>query len=206
MMRWGSDERALGFNALAHLFGGKRGFIHAFRHSASALCGGLSEFRAVDWASVSRLVFICKGNICRSAFAEAIARSLGAHAASAGLAGDPGKPADPRAVIAALRVDVDLSRHTSNSLTSLGLRDGDLLIAFEPSHARTLRAIAINRGGVQVTLLGLWHQTGLWPYIHDPYGLSDHYFNRCFGRIQRSLPGLLACCRASGASIRDDRR
>ncbi len=177
---------------LLHRFGGKRAFLSAVWYSGIGLAGGFSQYRRLDWLRVSRLVFVCKGNICRSAFAAEKARVLGWHAVSAGLSADPGKVADNCAQRAASRRQVNLTKHRSQSIRGLGPQAGDLLIAFEPPQARALSAQTSGMRGVQVTLLGLWHEQPWWPYLHDPYGQSDAYFDRCFDRIEQSLEGLLS--------------
>jgi low molecular weight phosphotyrosine protein phosphatase len=44
--------------------------------------GGLRHFEHVEWNRVTRLVFVCRGNICRSPYAEVRARRLGLNAIS----------------------------------------------------------------------------------------------------------------------------
>lgn len=193
--------QAMAFNLMSfQRFGGKRALLATLRHAGGGLAGGFAAYRRIDWPRVSRLVFVCKGNICRSAFAAQQARLLGHHAASAGLEADPGKPADERAQAAAQRRRVDLSQHRSQTLAGLAPQAGDLLIAFEPEQARKLCAQTATLPGVQVTLLGLWHRQPWWPYLHDPYGHSEPYFDLCFERIEQSLLGLLARCPASAVT------
>lgn len=175
-----------------HRFGGKKAFLSTVWYSGIGLAGGFSQYHRLDWPGVSRLVFVCKGNICRSAFAAEKARVLGRHAVSAGLSADPGKAADNCAQRAASRRQVNLTRHRSQSIQGLGPQAGDLLITFEPAQAQALSAQTYGQRGVQVTLLGLWHEQPWWPYLHDPYGQSDDYFDQCFDRIERSLEGLLS--------------
>src|SRR5688500_3052052 len=72
------------------------------------------------------VVFVCHGNIIRSALAEALMRRHGAAAAggpfdrtvSAGLAARPGREADPRAVAAARALGVDLAAHRAQPFTA----------------------------------------------------------------------------------------
>ncbi len=62
-------------------FGTLRGLVR-LALSYPQLFLGLGAGRPVDPATVRRLVFVCQGNICRSAFAEAAARRAGLRAAS----------------------------------------------------------------------------------------------------------------------------
>jgi protein-tyrosine phosphatase len=170
-------------------FGGKRAFLRYLGFRAEAAFGGYRDLRCPDFSQVRRLVFVCKGNICRSPFAEYAARAAAIPAVSAGLAADAGKPADAAAVKAAARRGIDLQPHRSRHLESVELGAGDLVLAFEPLHAAQLRQLLPAPGPVQLALIGLFASPPC-PYLHDPYGLSDEYFERCFRRIDDALEGI----------------
>ncbi|MBS1188697.1 MAG: protein tyrosine phosphatase [Rhodocyclaceae bacterium] len=178
--------------ALAH--GGKRAFARMLWHRVRAGAGAFERYRQVDWQRVSRVVFVCKGNICRSAFAGSRFRTRGMAAASAGLDADPGKPADPRAARVARCLGTDLGNHRSTHIAALELGPGDLLVAFEPDHADRLRPLASASPGAQLTLLGLWSPAPPIVYFHDPYGCPETYFEACFRRIEGGLAGLEKRC------------
>jgi protein-tyrosine phosphatase len=171
-------------------FGGKRAFLRYVGFRAEAAFGGYRDLRRPDFSHVRRLVFVCKGNICRSPFAEYAARAAGFSAVSAGLAADVGMPADPAAVRAAARSGIDLRPHRSRPFHSVELGVGDLVLAFEPQQAVLLRQLLAGQGPAQLALIGLFGSPPC-PYLHDPHGLSDEYFERCFGRIDDALKGLI---------------
>ena len=142
--------------------------------------------KSVAWADVQRVVFVCAGNICRSAYAEARAHELDLAAVSCGIDATTGTPADPTATRIAARRGLDLSTHRSCALHDLALEPGDLLVAHEPRQARLLEQQGKKaHAKTQVTLVGLWGGTG--PYVGDPYGLSDEYFDNCFSIIDHAL-------------------
>jgi protein-tyrosine phosphatase len=116
---------------------------------------------------------------------------LGRPAVSAGLAADPGRSANSRAQKAAERRCVSLVEHRSQPISRCRLEPRDLLIAFEPDHALSLAAQVTKQPEIQVTLIGVWIDQPWWAYIHDPYGLSDQYFDRCFERIEHGLNAML---------------
>lgn len=171
-------------------YGGKKGFALAAWHTFRAGLGGLESYRQIEWARVRRIAFVCKGNICRSAFAGRRFRYPGIEVASAGLEADVHKPADPLAIAVASRLGTDLSPHRSIHFQQINLAPGDLLVAFEPEHAERLRHLARVQPGVQVTLLGLWADPPTPAYLHDPFGLPEAYMEVCFERIDRGLDGL----------------
>jgi protein-tyrosine phosphatase len=167
------------------LYGGRRGYLEHVRTRALYALGAYRSARNIDWATVTRLVFVCKGNICRSPYASARARLLGIPSASFGLDAAQGAPADTTALRTALSRAVDLSAHRSARRESCRITDDDLLVVFEPSQLAEIRRWRIDRMP-RVTLLGIWAQP-IRPHIQDPYGRSDRYFQRCFSIIDASI-------------------
>src|SRR3982074_2051535 len=123
---------------LATRYGRRAGLLrHGFARSL-ALLGVYEDARAVRWAEVRRLVFVCQGNLCRSAYAAAKAQALGLAAASCGLAARQRFCADPRAVARAAARGIDLCAHRTTSATAFVVANGDLLLAMEPRQLRSL--------------------------------------------------------------------
>ena len=183
------------FTSIGETYGGKSGLRRHLEARALALFGFYSEFENIEFTRVRRLVFVCKGNICRSAYAAFRAEALGLSAVSAGLETVDGRPADKNAEKIASERGLDLSTHRTRTIDSLRLENGDLLIAFEPWQARALRKIRPETGP-QIALLGLLLPSRM-PHIEDPYGLSLGYFRTCFARIDRALESLAKNIEAS---------
>jgi protein-tyrosine phosphatase len=166
-------------------FGGKRAFI---RHASCTIAlhlGRYKKYEAVEWNLVSRLVFVCKGNICRSAYAQAKAEQMGLRAVSAGLEARQQGAADQAAIMHALTRNVRLDGHRTTPFSMLEILPGDLVVCMEPGQARTV-ARARSDPVYQLTVLGLWSQP-LRPYLQDPYGLLDAYWNACLAHIDSAL-------------------
>ena len=156
--------------------------------------GRYNKYRHINWDKVDRLIFVCKGNICRSPFAEALARTKGLNSMSCGTDAGTALPANASAVAAACRKGVDLSGHKSRSFADLALNEGDLFVVMEPGQVDIIK----DRYGKQAecTLLGIWHEPSL-PYIHDPYMGSPCYFDRCFHLIEDSIEGMIRGIKSS---------
>jgi protein-tyrosine phosphatase len=172
-------------------YGGQRAFLRYLASRARATFVGHRDLERVDFSKVTRLVFVCKGNICRSPFAEYLARSFGISATSAGLEAQPGHPAYPRALEVASRRGVDLGQHRSRRFDEMNIRKTDLVVAFEADHEVRLRQGCGPGSEFQLTLIGLF-ASAQYGYLHDPYGLSERYFETCFSRIEDALRGLRA--------------
>lgn len=173
---------------LSDNYGSRRGFVRTFWYRLRYLLGGYRAHRKVDWDSVERLVFVCKGNICRSAFAEALANKQGVESASCGLETRIGVLADERAIQAATLRGFDLKTHRTTPIQELRLKKNDLFVAMEPWQAEQLKEMYGKEYGC--TLLGLWGRPAS-PHIQDPYGKSDIYFNHCFKYIETSVHEIL---------------
>ena len=87
---------------------------------------------------MSRLLFICYGNICRSPFAEVYARQRAKElglaeivADSAGIGATPGTPSPNNAIKAARELGVDLRTHRAKLLRDLNIESTDQVIAMD---------------------------------------------------------------------------
>jgi protein-tyrosine phosphatase len=166
-------------------YGRKQGFIRHVFHLFLGCIGCYRKFWRVDWTRVERLIFVCKGNICRSPYAEAKARATGLTAISFGLEVGNGTSADTNAIKIATQHGIDLTLHRPRSIASIAIKEYDLLLAMEPWHARKLLEL-YGETQVQVSLVGLWSHPRR-PHIEDPYGLSEQYFSECFAVIDDAI-------------------
>ena len=174
---------------LSDNYGSRRGFVRTWWHRLRYLLGGYRAYRRVDWNSIERLVFVCKGNICRSAYAGALVTSKGVDSASCGLNTRSGVPADEGATQVAMLRGINLKAHRTTPIQELNLKKNDLFIAMEPGQAEKLKEMYGEEYGC--TLLGLWGHP-LSPHIQDPYGMSAAYYDNCFNYIEISVHELLS--------------
>lgn len=166
--------------------------------------GQLQPFHLHHPQRVRRVVFVCLGNICRSAFAQQVAQRLQMETASLGLSTITGAASPESALRAAGRHGYDMSAHRATDLRDFQVRPGDLFLTMEVRQARALRRRLGARDDVEVVLLGLWCAPRQ-PHLHDPFTLSDAYFDHCFGRVheavralQRSVPQVCRSERTRG--------
>jgi len=175
-------------SALDARFGTTRGLARLLL-SHMQYAGGLAWIRAPETAAVHRLVFVCQGNICRSAFADVLTRRMGANAASFGLSTSSGGVAHPPAAAAAAKLGVDLADHRTTRAEDYIPRPGDLLLAME---VRQLARIAADPRLAHLprSLLGLWARPRR-PHLHDPYKLDDRYMLTCLRVIESAVSRLV---------------
>jgi protein-tyrosine phosphatase len=165
-------------------YGSRSGFVKSIWYQFLYYSGYYRQYKNIDWSLVNRLVFVCKGNICRSAYAEAVTHSLGLEAISFGLDTIDNVPANVNAIKTAESMGLDLMAHKTTTVKIVELEANDLLIAMEPWQCERLGELFDQQ--YQCTLLGLWLTPAL-PYIYDPYGMSQSYFDTCFKRIQQGV-------------------
>ncbi|WP_084766273.1 arsenate reductase/protein-tyrosine-phosphatase family protein [Nitrococcus mobilis] len=171
-------------------FGTHRGFIRLCLAWFELAVGRLERFSNTDLACVKRLVFVCLGNVCRSAYAEAVVRRKGVQGLSFGLSASTGMCANVDAISTAHTRGYDLGEHRSTDQSDFNIEEGDLLLVMEVRQARRIEPVA-RAAGAQVVLLGLW-ATPRRPHIHDPAGLSLEYFNTCFRVVESAVDNLVA--------------
>lgn len=159
---------------------------------------GLAPVRKPDPQRVRRLVFVCHGNICRSAFAQAAARARGANAASFGLSTVSGKPAHAPVVACAKAFGLDLSDHRTTALGDFVPEEGDYLLAMEVRHLRALAADE-RLAHLPRALLGSFAAVPV-PHLHDPFELNGRYLEVCLRRIGSAVNGLSRAFPGAGAS------
>jgi len=193
-----SASPTLIFARLRHLIDANHGTWRGLTRATLAQCefvlGRLTVHTQPDASQVDRLVFVCLGNINRSAFAEKVAQTLGANTASIGLSTTTGAPAFQKAVKTAPQFGFDLSHHRATDLRDYAFRPTDLLLVMEIRHVN--RLISSGIPAQSIALLGHWaspHRI----HLHDPHTLSDAYFRTCFTLIRSAVDGLVAEMRAA---------
>jgi len=132
----------------------------------------------------SRIVFVCKGNICRSALAHCYLNLLGyKNVSSFGLDTHPNKPAYKELVRSSAKEGVDLTIHRTSCISTYSPRSTDLIICMEPYQSKMIKRRYPN---IKVTLLGLFLEKPI-PYIHDPYGCSEPYLKKCTTTVMEAI-------------------
>jgi low molecular weight protein-tyrosine phosphatase len=160
-------------------------------------------------ASVQSMLFVCKGNICRSPFAALIARRLAGETGlercrfeSAGITPSRDDRCPDEAIETAMTFEVALSSHRPLKLdTHLG-QEFDLIVVMDTEQLDLLRA-RWPFWRHKIVLLALFDPLKTPPFLRynivDPYGRSREHFDRCYDRIERSVRNLLLTLASIGS-------
>ena len=134
----------------------------------------------------TRVLFVCTGNICRSAFAQAAAEYLfetaGVAFTSAGTHAMTGEGATSTMRVAAAELGIDLSTHRSTALRDCD--QPDLVFGMEGHH---LVAVSRRFPDLPVTDIRLLDHPRA---IEDPYGLDLDAYRHTVGTVMRALKSI----------------
>lgn len=155
----------------------------------------------------TRILFVCLGNICRSPTAEAVLRDLLAREApelsveidSAGI-GDwhIGEPPDQRALVAARRRGLDMSRLRARQIVGEDFARFDFILAMDRANLSELRGRAPTQYRERVRLfLEFAPDLGI-DEVPDPYYGGAAGFEDVLDLAEQAARGLLSHLRDRG--------
>jgi len=171
--------------------------------SAAKLGAGIRRLPPVTWWQGSRarqafqrarrIVFICKGNICRSPFAEHYLRGLlpaSVDVSSCGYFPQSDRPSPAAALRAADNFGVSLETHRSRVVCESDLEAADVIFVFDEENRRTIRT-RFPQLKKRIHLLGCLNSRGPL-HIADPYGGDELHFRQTYQTIKNAVDTVVA--------------
>lgn len=143
---------------------------------------------------MTRILFVCMGNICRSPMAEGAFRKLivgqnGFHVESAGTIGyHQGHPPDERAQHTASLRGMDLSAQRARKVRLSDFDSFDYILAMDKDNLRDLKDMAPIGSGAKISLL-LNHCESQMKEVPDPYYGGNDGFEHCLDLIEMGVVG-----------------
>jgi predicted ATP-grasp superfamily ATP-dependent carboligase/protein-tyrosine-phosphatase len=186
------DDPAPGFAETGQLMRGlaRRGRALASRAHAPVGRRRRRQLEAAARAAFDgggRVLFVCKGNIGRSPFAEAIASQLLGDQREISSAGflQSGRRSPADAAAAAAMWDVDLTTHRSRVVSAELVRQSDVIFVFDrANYSRMIELFPEARD--RLHLLGALDAGGPL-FVPDPWGRGADVYAATYGRIAEAL-------------------
>lgn len=149
--------------------------------------------------TISSILFICLGNICRSPLAQGVFEKQMANSSLAGKirvdsAGTGnwhiGERPDPRSEQTAAKYGIDISSQRCRQLTASDFHEFDLILGMDPSNLSNARAANRTNGTAQIELF--YEYAGLGAIkIPDPYYGGEDGFEEAYEMIKQASDGVL---------------
>jgi protein-tyrosine-phosphatase len=162
-------------------------------------------------SSLRDVLFVCHGNIMRSAMAAALFREELRRSAivdvtihSAGLAATAGLSADSRARLIADGFGISLESHRATPVSRELVAGADIVLVMDWRNEAEMLA-RFPELSHKILMLGALAPNSFddWPSIRDPFTRSDAEAELCFHRIQAAVVALASQVRASRSLVHD---
>lgn len=146
-----------------------------------------------------KIMFICTGNICRSAMAEGILKKivkdkkLKLEVYSCGIYAEDGDYATFNAVESAKYYDVDISNHRATNIRNSKIQEMDIILCATETHKQTVLYMYPNLKGKVYTIkeyAGI-DKNGEDMNIKDPWGYDMNVYMNCVEEIYECIEKII---------------
>lgn len=147
-----------------------------------------------------KIMFICTGNICRSAMAHHLLEKkikdkgiIGIEVYSCGVFAEQGDYADYSAIEAIKEYGVDLKKHKATNIRKSNIQEMDLILCATKSHTYSVLQLYPELKGKVFTMKEYveYDKQGKDIDIPDPWGFDIAIFRFCVATIDQCLDMLI---------------
>ena len=142
-----------------------------------------------------KIMFICTGNICRSAMAEGMMRKLikekniDAEVYSCGIYAETGNDPTYNAQEAASEYGADISNHRATNIRDSKIEEMDIILCATISHKQSVLYLHPELEGKVFTMkeYAKLDKNGQDMDIKDPWGYDEFVYRKCASEIEECL-------------------
>lgn len=142
-----------------------------------------------------KIMFICTGNICRSAMAEGMMKKLikenniDAEVYSCGIYAETGNGPTYNAQEAASEYGVDISNHRATNIRDSKIEEMDIILCATISHKQSVLYLHPELEGKVFTMkeYAKLDKNGQDMDIKDPWGYDEFVYRKCASEIEECL-------------------
>lgn len=133
-----------------------------------------------------KVMFVCTGNTCRSAMAEAIFKQMvggDIEVYSSGIAATTGNPPSQNTIEVCNSHGIDISSHAATYFKDSDIEEMDLVLTASQLHTNKLKIYYPD-----LEIHTIREYAGEYPWdINDPFGGSLEAYDACFDEIYNAL-------------------
>lgn len=146
-----------------------------------------------------KIIFVCTGNICRSAMAEAILKKiaidekLNLEVYSCGIYAQDGDNATYNTIYVARNHNIDISNHRATNIKNSKIQEMDVVLCATNSHKASVLYMYPNLEGKVYTIKEYAELDGNGKDIDikDPWGYNIQIYNDCIIEIKICLEEII---------------